>query len=85
VLEALKALSPGCLSTVSAELRKAASVCGTLRAFRTRLIPAHFNSPQSGEIIVLLRQPPMAPELNPIEIVGAYRRCNYLNRRVYQD
>jgi transposase len=35
--------------------------------------------------IILLRLPPYAPELNPIENVWAYLRANLLSHRVYND
>jgi hypothetical protein len=35
--------------------------------------------------IILLRLPPYAPELNPIENVWAYLRANLLSHRVYKD
>jgi DDE superfamily endonuclease len=37
------------------------------------------------ENIVLLRLPPYAPELNPIENVWAYLRSNYLSHRAYKN
>ena len=37
------------------------------------------------ENVVLLRLPPYAPELNPIENVWAYLRSNYLSHRAYKD
>jgi len=35
--------------------------------------------------VVLLRLPPYAPELNPIENLWAYLRSNYLSHRVYEN